>query len=163
MPEGTEGREASRLTFSMSGPAFPEVLVTKALGPLLTGTKVSQQQGSGQPQFMISVYFLLCSQDLECPPQQEVMPSLSLGPHPRQPFTSPPSVSSRHIQGRAHEWPWCSAKEPRDKGKQQSMGSMTGSMTQRSMEGSGHPKSSVGDRMRWNLWWHREPRVCSFC
>lgn len=43
----------------MSGLAFQEALVTKAQGPLLTGTKVSQQQGSGQPQSMTSAYFLM--------------------------------------------------------------------------------------------------------
>lgn len=67
MPEGTEGREASRLTFSMSGPAFPEALVTKAPGPLLTGTKVSQQQESRKPQAMTSAYFLVWGWDPECP------------------------------------------------------------------------------------------------
>lgn len=102
---------ASRLAFSMSGPAFPEALVTKALGLVLTGTKVSQQQGSGLPQSMTSTYFLVWGWDPE-----QFLPLSSL-PHSGRSCLldlGPPSssLSSRHIQVRVQ----CSAKGPSDKG-----------------------------------------------
>lgn len=88
----------------MSGPTFPEALITKALEPLLTGTKVSQQQGSGQPAHDLSLLpGVGLRPEYSLPaPQQEVIIFWSLPPNP-------------HVQGRALGRPRCSAKGPRDK------------------------------------------------
>lgn len=125
MPEGTEGRLASRLWFSMSGPTFPEALITKALEPLLTGTKVSQQQGSGQPACDLSLLpGVGLRPEYSLPaPQQEVM-LFSSGACPTPPCRRKGSWAAKVLRkGTKRQGP-------------QSMGSVTGSR---------YPGSLVGE------------------
>lgn len=108
----------------MSGPTFPEALITKALEPLLTGTKVSQQQGSGQPARDLSLLpGVGLRPEYSLPaPQQEVIIFWSLPPQPPCP--------------RKGSWEAKVLSKGTQRQGPQSMGSVTG---------SGYPGSLVGE------------------